>query len=211
MSHVDVYPDLAATITDRIGEFDRIPEDRRSVLGDLAQFVRMRASANETTRLTFICTHNSRRSQMGQLWGAAAAAHFGIEDVRTYSGGTEVTAFNPRAVEAMRRAGFVLEPLDGSQDDNPHYRVTFADEQPPLECFSKVYDDPFNPADDFAALMTCGEADEACPVVLGAKARIALRYVDPKTADDTPNEAAAYDERSDQIATEMLYVFSKVA
>jgi arsenate reductase len=204
-------PTLRSSIERALARFETISEKRRSLLDDVAAYVSAQHEAGQEARLTFICTHNSRRSQMGQLWGAAAAAHFGIEDVRTYSGGTEVTAFNPRAVEAMRRAGFVLEPLDGSQDDNPHYRVTFADEQPPLECFSKVYDDPFNPADDFAALMTCGEADEACPVVLGAKARIALRYVDPKTADDTPNEAAAYDERSDQIATEMLYVFSKVA
>ena len=34
-------------------------------------------------------------------------------------------------------------------------------------------------------------------------------YDDPKAFDDTPAEAEKYDERSQQIAREMLYIFSK--
>lgn len=73
------------------------------------------------TELTFICTHNSRRSHMGQIWAQAAAWHFGLNDVRTFSGVTEATAFNPRAVRALRELGVAI---DVSQEaDNPVYTV----------------------------------------------------------------------------------------
>ena len=187
---------------------DGISEERRRALDDLAVFVSSKRRSGETAELTFICTHNSRRSHMGQLWAATAAAHFGIDEVRTYSGGTEATAFNLRALAAMERAGFVIEKPRG---DNPRYRVTFDESGPVIECFSKTYDDPLNPAEGFAAVMTCSEADAACPVVLGAALRVPIRYKDPKVADGTPQEAAVYDERCLQIATEMLYLFSRVA
>jgi arsenate reductase len=187
---------------------DGIPEERRRALDDLAVFVSSKRRSGETAELTFICTHNSRRSHMGQLWAAAAAAHFRIDEVRTYSGGTEVTAFNLRAVTAMERAGFVIKKPGG---ENPRYQVRFDETGPAIECFSKTYDDPVNPAEGFAAVMTCSEADEACPVVSGAALRAPIRYEDPKVADGMPQEAAVYDERCLQIATEMLYLFSRVA
>ena len=59
--------------------------------------------------------------------------------------------------------------------------------------------------------MTCSEADEACPVVLGAALRIPIRYEDPKIYDGTHEESTAYDARCLQIATEMLYLFSRVS
>jgi len=184
-----------------------IPEERKRSLETVAAFVSSKRSAGEAAKLTFICTHNSRRSQMGQLWAAAAAAHFGLDGVHTYSGGTEATAFNPRAVTALHQAGFIIESPGG---DNPHYRVTYDEGGPVMECFSKRYDDPFNPADGFAAIMTCSEADEACPVVVGAAFCAPIPYEDPKVADGTPEEAVEYQERCLQIAVEMLYLFSRV-
>jgi arsenate reductase len=187
---------------------DGIPDERKRLLDDVAAFISSKRRAGELAELTFICTHNSRRSQMGQVWAATAAAHHGIDEVRTYSGGTETTAFNPRAVAALQRAGFVIENPGGQ---NPHYLVRFAETGPTMECFSKTYDDPTNPDQGFAAIMTCSDADEACPVVFGAALRVPLRYDDPKVADGTSEEAAAYDERCLQIATEMLYLFSRIA
>lgn len=203
-----MHPDLAQYIDSALRHIDEIPRRRKLALEEVAAFVSSKRSAGEATDLTFICTHNSRRSQMGQLWAAAAAAHFGIDEVHTHSGGTEATLFNPRAVAALERAGFVIENPDG---DNPHYFVTFVEGGPVQECFSKTYDDPFNPAEGFAAIMTCSEADAACPIVAGAALRVPIRYEDPKVADGTSDETAAYDERCLQIATEMLYLFSRVA
>ena len=202
-----MHPGLQASIDRAVAAIGAIDAERRALLDELASFVSSARRRAEGAQLTFICTHNSRRSQMGQLWAAAAAAHFGVDGVFTHSGGTEVTAFHPNAVAAMRRAGFVLDASDG---ENPHYSVSYSAEAPAIDCFSKVYDDPRNPSRGFAAIMTCSEADEACPVVLGAALRVPLRYEDPKSADGSADEAAVYDERSMQIATEMLYLFSEV-
>ncbi|MEZ5964168.1 MAG: protein-tyrosine-phosphatase [Planctomycetota bacterium] len=187
--------------------FDAIPAEHKTELDKLAQFLRTRTASGQPARVIFICTHNSRRSHMGQMAATLAAAHYGLEGIEAYSGGTEVTAFNQRAVDALRRIGFDIDTPSGM---NPHYSVRFAEDRDPVEAFSKKYDDPTNPREGFAAVMTCGHADSSCPTVAGAALRIPLHFVDPKAADDTPEEAKAYDERLRQIATEVFYAFSKV-
>jgi arsenate reductase (thioredoxin) len=205
---VPLYPEIEKYLSDVLPECDGIPDERRVALDRLAGFIAARATAGRPSRLTFICTHNSRRSQMAQLWAQAAACHFGVAGVECHSGGTETTAFNPRAVAAMRRAGFRIDGPDGG--DNPVYRVRFTEGEEPMECFSKLYHQAQNPDRDFSAIMTCASADEACPFVVGAAERISLPYDDPGFFDGSDREAAAYDERCRQIAREMLAVFSKV-
>lgn len=185
-----------------------IPADRKESLDLIADFVKERKAAGAPADLTFICTHNSRRSHLSQLWAAAAAWAFGQEHVRTFSGGTEVTAFNPRAVAAVERAGFNVMRPDGT---NPRYAVSFAEQQQPEHCWSKVYDDTANPQEGFCAVMTCSEADGNCPIVRGALDRVSLPYVDPKEADGTPEETQRYDERCLQIAAEMWYVMQQAS
>jgi arsenate reductase len=194
-------PELTLYIQSLLPGMDNIPQERRKLLLDLAREIKPGLS------LTFICTHNSRRSHFGQIWAAVAAAWYGVDGVKTYSGGTEATAFNPRAVAALERAGFRVENPGG---ENPVYRVFFSKNEPALECFSKVYDHPDNPSENFAAVMTCSEADENCPFIPGAALRIPLTYEDPKEADGTPQETARYDERCRQIATELFFLFSQV-
>ncbi|MDZ7763692.1 MAG: hypothetical protein U5K00_04605 [Melioribacteraceae bacterium] len=153
-----------------------------------------------------MCTHNSRRSHISQIWAQTAAEYYNIPNVKCYSGGTEATAFNPRAVNAMTKAGFKIEKKDNS--DNPVYLVYYSDEKEPVKCFSKVYSDEFNPQKDFAAIMTCSDADENCPVVFGAEARFPIRYDDPKEFDGTELEEEKYDERVEQIG-ERCWHYSK--
>lgn len=203
-----MYPLLRDTIGTLLPHTKTLPKERTERLDRLASFITAAHAQGRPARLNFICTHNSRRSHLGQIWAQTAAAYFGVEAVETFSGGTEATAFNPRAVAALERAGFVVTSPGG---DNPRYEVSFDAKQPPLICLSKVYDDPTNPTEHFAAVMTCTDADENCPVVFGSSLRLSLPYEDPKAADGTNMEKIRYDERSDQIATEMLYVFSRVS
>lgn len=194
--------------------FEDIEPERRENLDRLATFVRERVAAGEPAALTFICTHNSRRSQMGQIWAAVAASYYGIEGVETYSGGTESTAFNPRAVAALERAGLRIEPgseADLDAEPNPHHEVRYSEARPALEAFSKTFDHEANPKDGFAAIMTCSAADAACPFVPGAALRVANPYEDPKAADGTDEERSRYDERCRQIATEMFYLMARAA
>ena len=200
-----MFPTLKTYADSLSTEFELIPAERKVALEQMAAFIRGQKDSSLPVQLTFICTHNSRRSHMGQIWGAAAAAYYGIDGVETFSGGTEATAFNPRAVAAMERAGFVI---DRTGDGNPRYRVHLRDSDAGLMCFSKKYDDLANPQKNFAAIMTCSQADAECPYIPGAKFRLALPYNDPKEADGTPAETARYDERCRQIGREMMYAFS---
>ena len=204
----DFFPQVSHYIASSLAEFDRIPEDRRKALRKVAGYVRAQVESGRDASLNFICTHNSRRSHMSQLWAQTAAEHFGIPRVRTFSGGTEATAFNPRAVAAMQRAGFAVEK--SGRGDNPLYHVRNGPAQPPMTAFSKVYFDQSNPQKDFCAVMTCSQADESCPIVRGADYRVAIPYEDPKAFDGTDLESAGYDERCRQISREMLYLFSQV-
>lgn len=201
-------PTVQQTIDKLVSEFSKISNDRKTVIKQLTAFVSQKSSSGEKTLLNFICTHNSRRSHISQIWAQTAAYYYGVQNVQTFSGGTEATAFNPRAVAAMKSAGFEIGIMKDGQ--NPVYEVRFANDAPALTIFSKKFDDAFNPTKDFAAVMTCSHADENCPLITGASARIALTYNDPKDFDGTPQEAAKYSERVHEIGIEILYAFSQV-
>lgn len=203
-----VYPELTQRIERFKNDFHNIPNERKGVLHEISTYITEKLQKNEPARLNFICTHNSRRSHISQLWAQACAAYYQINSVHCYSGGTEATAFNPRAVNAMREAGFRIIPTD--QSDNPRYEVRFSNSHPALIAFSKVYSDPFNPASHFAAIMTCSHADENCPLVIGAEKRISLPFNDPKDFDGTPMEAEKYRERVLEIGMEISYAFSMI-
>lgn len=203
-----LLPAVDHYVQTRIAEFDSISESRKERLRELSRYVAEAARHERPIRLLFVCTHNSRRSQLAQLWAQTAAVYFEVSDVQTYSGGIEATAFNPRAVEAARRAG--LEINKTTADDNPVYHVRFAPSRPWQTCFSKLFNQAPNPRKDFCVIMVCSDADRACPAVPGATVRIALPFEDPKSADGTPDESKVYDERCRQIAREILYAFSAV-
>ena len=202
-----VFETLHPTILNAISEFDQIPEERQDQLKEVADILKKRESEKESY-LTFICTHNSRRSHLSQVWAQVASVWYDIPGIKTYSGGTEATACNHRTVRALRRAGFsVVNPTPDAQ--NPQYLIQFSESLPPLTAFSKVYDSDGNPTNDFLAIMTCSHADKNCPIVRGATKRFPIRYTDPKASDDTPEEDLTYDARLRQIAREMLFMMSQ--
>lgn len=200
-----IYPVLAETILN-VGKIP-ISEGRKQILDVLVQYIQSKVDQSQEVNLNFICTHNSRRSQFSQVWAKTAADLQGI-DANCYSGGVEVTAFNERAVNSLKRSGFRIPSK--AKGSNPVYFLFHSDDSEPIVAFSKVYDDPINKASRFAAVMTCDHADENCPFIPGTEQRIPIRYEDPKAFDDTEVEAEKYDERSMQIASEMLFVFSQI-
>lgn len=205
---MSVFPPLAAYLEQRTAELDCIPRERRAILEELARYVRDRLSADQPARLVFICTHNSRRSQLSQIWAQTAAAYLGIEGVETFSGGTEATAFNTRAVDASRRAGFDVKKT--TEGNNPVYEIRHGDPGAVIRAFSKVHDQAPNPTEEFCAVLTCSRADEKCPVVPGASKRVAIPFEDPGDHDGTPREAQVYDDCCRRVSREMLYLVSRV-
>ena len=185
-----------------------ILEERKPILQELIDYIQEKVTKNKPINLNFICTHNSRRSHLSQVWAQAMACYFNINTLTTYSGGTEVTALFPVAGEALEKSGFKISKL--SETKNPVYSIKYANNLHPIIGFSKTFDADFNPKSNFCAIMTCSSADQGCPVVLGADKRIALTFEDPKAFDNTAQQQEKYLERSIEIATELKYVFENV-
>jgi arsenate reductase len=187
---------------------DSITVERKVVLQPLVDFIQDKVLNKQEIRINFICTHNSRRSHLSQVWGQTMATNFGIKNVYCYSGGTEATALFPMVAETLKNQGFQIQKL--SDTSNPVYAIKFSENEHPVIGFSKSYEDSFNPASQFAAVMTCSQADSGCPFIVGAEKRIPITFDDPKAFDNTPQQAEKYTERSIQIATELFYVFSQI-
>ncbi|MDY7396836.1 protein-tyrosine-phosphatase [Aureibaculum sp. 2210JD6-5] len=203
-------PRLLADIKNVIKTFSAksISDERKIILQSLIDFVQSKANTKETIRLNFICTHNSRRSHLSQIWAQTAASYYNIDNVFCYSGGTEATALFPKVAETLRNTGFKIKTL--SEGQNPVYAIKYSENEHPVIGFSKTFDDAFNPASGYAAIMTCSHADENCPFIAGAEKRIPVTYEDPKKFDGTSEQSVKYNERSMQIANELFYVFSKI-
>lgn len=191
-----------------VQQFDSISSERKTVLLQISDYIQSKIDSNLPVQLMYVCTHNSRRSHFGQIWSTVASDFFSIPNVFTFSGGTESTAFHPNAIKALQTVGFEITSTDTNLP-NPRYLVKSGEARQTI-CFSKVYDDTENPSNAFAAIMTCSDAEENCPFILGVEFRIATTYDDPKAFDGTLIESEKYLERSNQIALETLFVFSNL-
>lgn len=203
-------PTLFKPIKKFINELDMltITNDRKTVLQPLTDYIQSKIDNNQKIRLNFICTHNSRRSHLSQVWAQAMANYFSIKNVVCYSGGTEATALFSLVAETLKNSGFEINTL--SKNNNPVYSIKYSENEHPIIGFSKKLDSDFNPKSAFAAIMTCSQADGGCPFIAGAEKRIPITFEDPKAFDNTPLQSEKYLERSIQIATEMQYVFSQI-
>lgn len=201
-----VFPEIQDLISQL--NFNAISKERKETLHPLVQFIQSKIDKGKSIRINFICTHNSRRSHLSQIWAQVAAAYFEIPNVHCYSGGTEETALYPKVAETLTNQGFTVFKI--AKSTNPIYAIKYAANALPIIGFSKKQDSPFNPASHFAAVMTCAQADDGCPFIVGAEKRIPITYEDPKASDNTPEQTQVYAERSLQIATELCYVFSKI-
>jgi len=204
-----LFDKLAQTSESLLKDSDLISDERKDLLNELSIYIKEKLASRKEVNLIFICTHNSRRSHMAQIWAQVASQYFNIENLKTYSGGTQKTAFNYAAVGALKAAGFKIS-ID-EEGKNPKYKVRYDKNINPLICYSKVYNHKKNPSNGFVAIMTCSDADEACPVVSGADYRTTIKYEDPKIFDGTDREGEAYMNRSMQIGREMYYTFMKVS
>lgn len=196
---------FAEYLAAREAESARIPAARRRALEELAAAMAESLRRSGRAELVFVCTHNSRRSQFAQVWAMVAAWRHGLRSVLAASGGTEITACEPRAVAALERAGLVV--TRHGAPPNPVHAIAVPGSAAGTQCWSKRFDDPQNPSQAFLAVMVCSAADAACPTVRGAGRRLTLPYEDPKAADGTPGETAAYDRCCAEIARELLYAF----
>lgn len=198
---------LKTTVTE-ILNFNLIDDQRKAILQPLVVYIQEKVNRKEAINLNFICTHNSRRSHLAQIWSQFASAYYNISNVNCYSGGTEETALFPKVIETLSNQGFQIFKIADS--NNPIYAIKYDENSSPIIGFSKKYNDAFNPISNFAAILTCSQADDGCPFISGAEKRIPITYEDPKVSDGTAEQTEVYKQRSFQIATEMMYIFSQI-
>lgn len=183
--------------------------DRQEALLQVSQYIEESLAEKKLAEIIFVCTHNSRRSHLGQVWCSIMAEEYGIEGVQTYSGGTEATACHPNTLSALNAQGVDIETEETNQGENPIRTLTWGTQNQAL-CWSKIYNDAKNPQEDFCVIITCRSADKSCPIIAGSELRVSCTYVDPKVSDETPEQDATYQERSLQIASEMAWIMQKV-
>ncbi len=200
--------DLLKYCSSLSSEFNQIPSDRKEYLNELVSYIAEQQKAQKAINLVFVCTSNSRRSHMAQVWSQIASYYYNINNVNTFSGGTEKTKVNKNALLALEKTGIFLQ--SHQQSENPVWFAFVGVKFTPMILFSKVYTDSTNPSKNFGAVMVCAEANESCPIVSGADFRLGLPYQDPKAYDNTAQQNEKYDERCRQIAREMFYVFSQI-
>ena len=116
------------------------------------------------TRVLFLCTGNSCRSQMAEGFARTLRSN----DMEAYSAGIEKHGLNPLAVKAMAEAGV----------DISGYSSKTVDELPVTE---------------FDYIITlCGHANENCPYFPGKAQRIHAGFDDPPAlAKDARSEEEA--------------------
>jgi arsenate reductase len=105
----------------------------------------------EPTRVLFLCTHNSARSQMAEGW----LRHLGGDRFDVHSAGTQATLVRPLAIEAMAEAG-----VDISRQESKSYQRYVA------QSWELV-------------ITVCDDANEACPLFPGGKRRLHWSFPDP--------------------------------
>ena len=128
--------------------------------------------AGDRTRVLFLCTHNSARSQMaeGLLRGMAG------DRFEVFSAGTEATRVRPEAISVMAEIG-----LDISAQE------------------SEALDRYLGKALDLVVTV-CDDANETCPVFPGAKERLHWSFPEPsKAAGGCEERLRAFRDVRDEI------------
>ena len=185
-----------------------LSKKRESLLIEIADTIAEAYLDRQKIKINFICTHNSRRSQLAQVWAFFAINYFQLSNIFSLSGGTEVTKFHRNAVKVLQYAGFEFD-LDNFSHQNPKYLVSFKGCKTPLRVFSKIFEDPINEF-PYIAITTCNNAHESCPFIPDAIHRLHLPYSDPKIFDNTHKTREKYLETSNLIAGEIYFIFEEI-
>lgn len=188
---------------DLLSEMD-ISEERLDRLAELENHLLEQLQTEDAVTLSFICTHNSRRSMLSQVWSEVLANYFELP-IKSVSGGTEATG----AYKTVGSA-FIAQGMQVAFPEEGRMEVSYSDDKEPIELYSKIFADSTEEGETFTAVMTCADVEENCPYVPNAIRQISLNYEDPKVADGTAEELDKYIERSRQIGAELFFVYSSV-
>jgi len=186
----------------------KVEANRTKLLKKIALQIASELKENREVNLNYICTHNSRRSQLAQVWSSYATNYFKLPNIQSFSGGTAVTSFHRNTVKTLQEVGFKFQILEFSHQ-NPEYLISYENSLNPILGFSKLYFDE-HIKKPFIAITTCSNADENCPFIADAVQRFHLPFNDPKNFDNTLYKSEKYLETTKQIAGEIHFIFDLI-
>ncbi len=183
-----------------------ISEERKELLLGAADTVYQHYKEKGKIQLVFVCTHNSRRSQLSEVLAILAAKQYNLS-ITTFSAGTEATSVHENTMLALKEVGVSYSTV---QHENQTAYLLTSQAMGEKTLFSKTLQHESLPTQDFFAFMTCDQAAENCPFVPGAVKRIPLTYQDPKVSDSTPQALETYGKTATQILSEMMFIFAQI-
>jgi arsenate reductase (thioredoxin) len=125
-----------------------------------------------TTRVLFLCTHNSARSQMAE----GLLRQLGGDRFEAASAGTEATHIRPLAIQSMAELGIDISGQESKTLDR---------------YVGQLFDQ---------VITLCDEADAACPFFPNAKQRQHWSFPDPsKATGDEEEQLQVYRDVRDAI------------
>lgn len=190
----------------RIAEFDQISEDRKAELKKLVAYLRYKE--NDPVQLIFVGHQNARRSLFAQVWCKVAANYFQKKNVETYSMGEEETEIASNIVYTFMSLGFDLF-VEGDDLNSRHFFV-FDTRLNACICFSKTQYHRSVPHENFGTIFISSDTENTFGNKDGNELLLMLPFDDPQKSDGTSEAQQEYRKCSNQIAREMLYVFSEV-
>jgi ArsR family transcriptional regulator, arsenate/arsenite/antimonite-responsive transcriptional repressor / arsenate reductase (thioredoxin) len=139
-------------------------ETLHPALADAQEAPAARATDGPPTRVLFLCTHNSARSQMAE----ALLRHLGGDRVEAFSAGTEATRVHPLALATLHR-----HEIDTTGLHSKHLQQFLGQ--------------------DFDYVITvCDRASESCPIFPGDPERIHWSFPDPSVVTDPDGQRMAF-------------------
>src|SRR5919106_4624506 len=116
--------------------------------------------AMEKSKVLFLCTHNSARSQMAE----GLLRHLASDRFEAMSAGTEATRVRLLAIRAMEEID-----IDMSEQES--------------KTLDRYLQEPFD-----YVITVCNDANEACPFFPGAQSRLHWSFEDPSKAEGSEEE-----------------------
>ena len=148
---------------------------------------------NSCNKIVFMCTHNSRRSQLSEVWANILSNRLNLK-LSFFSAGTEKTKVYKEVIETLCRVGV---------DINKEGKLNLTSNT--INIYSKTLDEIKE--DKFIGIMNCSDAEKHCPLDPRSKKNIKLFYDDPKKYDRTTKESDEYDRTCRLIASELNAIF----
>jgi arsenate reductase len=205
-----ITPPLICTKTffENASKRNKISPKRRELLIQIAQKIAFQYLKNNQLNLIFISTHNSRCSQLGQVWAFFASEYFNLHTIHAFSGGTKATYFHRNTLKTLQTAGFMFHLTDFSHQ-NPKYLISTKQTNKSILAYSKGVQELTNKC-PFITITTCNNSDKDTPFMSGAVYRFDLPITDPKFSDETQKREAVYLKTNQQIAAELFFLFSEL-